>query len=206
MSLSFCHPLGPGVRLLILCTQSLALGTLSPSTLLAIDRMRTISGATEGLDGTVGGSSNLGNRANNSGRKHLPSHLKLDVKDSADLGLVALSAGCWADIFVSGTARAVNIAMLDAFAGATGGIVVRGENLVDPGLRRSFATAISKVPMEFTGNGIPVTVELRSCGLLGIDHVVGSVMAGKVLQYTAEHVYVQRCNSCIIFQRRSIIA
>jgi hypothetical protein len=43
-ALCFTHPLGPGIRLIILSTEKLTVGCLSSSSLVAIDRLRTLAG------------------------------------------------------------------------------------------------------------------------------------------------------------------
>lgn len=95
------------------------------------------------------------------------------------MGLLALSLGCWVDVFLTGTDSLVNVEALDALVGATGGTVVRAETTIDTSWRRSLLYTLSKLPSDFTEKGNPVTVEMRSCGILDIDHVVGPVMEEK---------------------------
>jgi hypothetical protein len=166
-ALSFTHTLGLGMRLVILSTETLTVGNLSTASLIAIDRARTLGGVIVEGDARS--------------RSHgvLPDHLKCSSRDTpSELGLLALSLGCWIDVFLSGTESLVNVEALDALVGATGGMVVRAEAIIDTSWRRSLSYTLSKPPSDFTERSNPVTVEMRSCGILDIDHVVGPVMEG----------------------------
>ena len=168
-ALSFTQSLGPGIRLLLLSTEALTVGSLSSASLVAIFRARTLGGVAFEGEGDA------------RGRSHgaLPGHLTSSSRNTpGELGLLALSMGCWVDVFLTGTSSLVNVEALDAFVGATGGVVVRSEKITDASWRRSLSATLSKLPSDFIEKSRPVTVEMRSCGILDIDHVVGPVMEG----------------------------
>lgn len=188
-ALSFTHPLGPGMRLVLLSTDTLTVGNLSTASLISIDRARRIGGVI--FEGDASGP--------------LPDHLKSSSRDTpSELGLLALSLGCWVDVFLTGTDSLVNVEALDALVGATGGTVVRAETTIDTSWRRSLLYTLSKLPSDFTEKGNPVTVEMRSCGILDIDHVVGPVMEGCLCTIT--YLQPSSCHNLLLYlQKRNTI-
>ena len=56
-------------------------------------------------------------------------------------------------------------------------VVLHGKSISDKGWQRTIVSALKKAPTEFTIKGSPVSIEIRSCGGLEIDHVVGPVLS-----------------------------
>jgi hypothetical protein len=105
----------------------------------------------------------------------------------SNLGSRALNRGCSIDVFHA-SMRATNLDCLDALTSPSGGSVVSGSSYTEANLRESFLSLLSRSSgygnisgdvSEELYRGYMPTLEVRTCGKVVVDRIVGPIASAE---------------------------